>query len=606
MQHSNLKNNRQAPAMEGKQAQDGEGLYPEQEEDGSDLPDYFRHFSLQGSHIKDSHGQQSYWSLDFGNDNEENFEIVNDVVNSLGIHSDEEDYDRKPSPLVSKAEVIGTNSHVIDVETAKIKSLKPKNKIIRKNLEQHLTAANLKAVKEVVSKQKAKKNKDACDKKKQKEVSGIIKTESKDTFPNSSDGTYETKNIDTQEFNKSGPFEARHKNVSGTITSANTEEFEKPKTKSQLSLKSKAYTRTNITKNVHNNSHNSLDEMQKFNVGYHRHSLPQRAEGFSSGAFQFTPSTNYDIPSSDEKRSEQMRGLPSHLYSPVPFGKNMQSNSHDTFPSLDKVDYSGYSNDNLIPSGNYFNNTMPLPNMGSFTARQVCSPDLCVPQYPFYPAPGSSGRVSTTSDAFQHPQFGYYEQVGKSWPKIPQNMSPTNERFATIPGGYKPKSGRMSAKENDKQREAYKLDLAKILAGKDKRTSLMIRNIPNKYNQTMLTAELDINHQGLYDYIYLPIDPKNKCNCGYAFINLVHPVIILSLYKEFNGRSWSNFNSEKICELTYGRLQGRDQLLAQLEGSGVMQQSDPGKKPLILDTETPDSELLEKIKQDFIATYGFP
>ena len=134
----------------------------------------------------------------------------------------------------------------------------------------------------------------------------------------------------------------------------------------------------------------------------------------------------------------------------------------------------------------------------------------------------------------------------------------------------------------------------------------MVRNIPNKYNQVMLTQELDENHKGLYDIIYLPIDPKNKCNCGYAFINVVHPIIILSLYLQFNGKGWRSFNSEKICELTYGRLQGKEQLLKQLEGSGVMQQSDPTKKPLLLETIEPSEELLEQIKQDFKASYSFP
>jgi len=101
-------------------------------------------------------------------------------------------------------------------------------------------------------------------------------------------------------------------------------------------------------------------------------------------------------------------------------------------------------------------------------------------------------------------------------------------------------------KENQEQKERYRLNFERILKGEDKRTSLMIKNIPNKYSQAMLTSELDEKHKGQYDYIYLPIDPKNKCNYGYAFINLVHPFIILSLYKEFNGKSWKNFNSEKI------------------------------------------------------------
>ncbi len=46
--------------------------------------------------------------------------------------------------------------------------------------------------------------------------------------------------------------------------------------------------------------------------------------------------------------------------------------------------------------------------------------------------------------------------------------------------------------------------------------------------------------------------------------------------------------------------------MKQLEGSGVMQQSDPAKKPLILEIEEPLEEVIEKIKEDFNSTYGFP
>lgn len=46
--------------------------------------------------------------------------------------------------------------------------------------------------------------------------------------------------------------------------------------------------------------------------------------------------------------------------------------------------------------------------------------------------------------------------------------------------------------------------------------------------------------------------------------------------------------------------------MKQLEGSGVMQQSDPAKKPLVLEIVDPSRELLDSIKQGFINTYGFP
>ena len=57
--------------------------------------------------------------------------------------------------------------------------------------------------------------------------------------------------------------------------------------------------------------------------------------------------------------------------------------------------------------------------------------------------------------------------------------------------------------------------------GMDSRTTLMIRNIPNKYTQKILMQTIDgQGFYGKYDFFYLPIDFKNRCNVGYAFINM--------------------------------------------------------------------------------------
>ena len=34
----------------------------------------------------------------------------------------------------------------------------------------------------------------------------------------------------------------------------------------------------------------------------------------------------------------------------------------------------------------------------------------------------------------------------------------------------------------------------------------MIKNIPNKYTQSMLLEKIDIKHKDNYDFFYLPID----------------------------------------------------------------------------------------------------
>jgi hypothetical protein len=61
----------------------------------------------------------------------------------------------------------------------------------------------------------------------------------------------------------------------------------------------------------------------------------------------------------------------------------------------------------------------------------------------------------------------------------------------------------------DKEILDQKINLENILIGKDKRTTVMIRNIPNKYTLQNIVDEI-VNHNpsfgGKFDFINLPID----------------------------------------------------------------------------------------------------
>jgi len=135
------------------------------------------------------------------------------------------------------------------------------------------------------------------------------------------------------------------------------------------------------------------------------------------------------------------------------------------------------------------------------------------------------------------------------------------------PNGKKPRrrNGPPEVKLTD-----YNIDLWKIIQGNDTRTTIMVKNIPNKYNQVLLLELFSRNYSGKFDFFYLPIDFKNKCNVGYAFINFLDATMIISFHEEFNGKRWERFNSEKICELTYARIQGRNALANHFEYSSVM------------------------------------
>lgn len=143
-----------------------------------------------------------------------------------------------------------------------------------------------------------------------------------------------------------------------------------------------------------------------------------------------------------------------------------------------------------------------------------------------------------------------------------------------------------SANQADNKKQ-YELDIDRIMHGEDSRTTLMIKNIPNKYTSKMLLATIDEHHRGSYDFIYLPIDFKNKCNVGYAFINMIDPQNIIPFYKAFNGKKWEKFNSEKVASLAYARIQGRQALIAHFQNSSLMNE-DKRCRPILFHTDGPN------------------
>ncbi|CAI0560817.1 unnamed protein product [Linum tenue] len=133
-------------------------------------------------------------------------------------------------------------------------------------------------------------------------------------------------------------------------------------------------------------------------------------------------------------------------------------------------------------------------------------------------------------------------------------------------------------------KKQFQLDLDKIMNGEDSRTTLMIKNIPNKYTSKMLLAAIDEKHRGSYDFLYLPIDFKNKCNVGYAFINMLSPSHIVPFYEAFNGKKWEKFNSEKVAYLAYARIQGKAALVNHFQNSSLMNE-DKRCRPILFHSE---------------------
>lgn len=108
----------------------------------------------------------------------------------------------------------------------------------------------------------------------------------------------------------------------------------------------------------------------------------------------------------------------------------------------------------------------------------------------------------------------------------------------------------------------FEFNRTEALSDPDARKTIMIRNIPNKYGQEVMIDMLDkAGLSGTYDFFYLPIDFRNKCGLGYAFINFLSGANAAKLYDAFHNKRWDEYNSKKVCEIKYARVQGRDNLI---------------------------------------------
>ena len=161
---------------------------------------------------------------------------------------------------------------------------------------------------------------------------------------------------------------------------------------------------------------------------------------------------------------------------------------------------------------------------------------------------------------FQKMQFGYYFPNSQ---KKSKNVKTSKTRNF----------------QRQNQTENFNINLQNIY--EQKKTTLFIKNIPNKYTKKMMMEEFDKNFKNSYNFFYLPIDFNNNCNMGFAFINFVDLKFIKPFYNKFFGKKWRRFNSLKICDIKYARIQGREKCVVHFNKSSLMKQKDSKIKPYL-------------------------
>ncbi|KAH8712492.1 Meiosis protein mei2 [Beauveria bassiana] len=149
-----------------------------------------------------------------------------------------------------------------------------------------------------------------------------------------------------------------------------------------------------------------------------------------------------------------------------------------------------------------------------------------------------------------------YQRVSAAYRKPPSPALTVQNGFS--PSRSNPAYGRLYRRQHAARvnRNSFQspsshhnhVDVHRIREGIDVRTTIMLRNIPNKVDQAMLKRIVDESSWGKYDFMYLRIDFANDCNVGYAFINFVD-------FVEARGNQrWNCFKSDKVAEISYATL----------------------------------------------------
>ena len=145
---------------------------------------------------------------------------------------------------------------------------------------------------------------------------------------------------------------------------------------------------------------------------------------------------------------------------------------------------------------------------------------------------------------------------------ISQNLNPDSTKFF-----FKyPKESRFNTlfkllKKKNKKRKKLIVDPKYIMLDLDKRTSIIIKNIPDDITSIQF-ENIILNFSKDIDFFFVPNSVKTRKNLRVAFINAINYKQIVSIYMGLMYKVkfvYSNPNIE--LEICYSKVQGRDELI---------------------------------------------
>lgn len=112
-------------------------------------------------------------------------------------------------------------------------------------------------------------------------------------------------------------------------------------------------------------------------------------------------------------------------------------------------------------------------------------------------------------------------------------------------------------------------------------TTLMIRNIPNRYGQEDLLEDLKgSGFGGVVDFLYLPRDKSSKAGIGYAFVNFTSCVWAQRCAEVFSSFKFLRYGRGRDAVVSTAHLQGLDANREHYEKSAIASSRIAKHRPL--------------------------
>ncbi|KAG2015630.1 hypothetical protein CC2G_008885 [Coprinopsis cinerea AmutBmut pab1-1] len=193
------------------------------------------------------------------------------------------------------------------------------------------------------------------------------------------------------------------------------------------------------------------------------------------------------------------------------------------------------------------------------------SPPASPPTHDVYaPSTHSSTSPTLLTDALSQLSL----QSAQPGPAAPPGLTASSIQVVNGLQIYPP--GSVSAAAQCENATKNQLNIQKIEEGQDTRTTVMIKNIPNKMSDKDLIAYIAKVVPRRIDFLYLRMDFQNGCNVGYAFVNFITVEDLLKFAKARLGEKWNMFSSEKVLQMSYANYQGKEALVEKFKNSCIM------------------------------------